>query len=142
LSLPCGKQKGRIGRYEALGNRVANLSGSVRVEAGSAERGNAMIAWLLWLLHGRPRIPVEMSAEWMELAGFPSPEVGHFDVPTYKYAKVMRTLHDRAMRELERRALEPSPRSEEEAQKLRAEFQQKLEKQRTLIAELRANKQP
>jgi hypothetical protein len=98
-------KKGRIGRYEALGNRIANLSGSVGVEAGSAERGSAMIAWLLWLLQGRHRIRVEMSAEWMELAGFPNPQVGHFDVPTYKYAKVMRTLQDRAMRELERRAL-------------------------------------
>jgi hypothetical protein len=64
------------------------------------------IAWLWWRLHGRPQIRVEMSTSWMELAGFPCPAIGHFDVPTYKYTRVMHTLQERVMRELERRALD------------------------------------
>ena len=49
-----------------------------------------MVAWLWWILKGRPYIRVEMSSDWMKAAGFPCPEVEHFDAPAYKYAKVMR----------------------------------------------------
>jgi hypothetical protein len=96
-----------------------------------------MIAWLLWLLQGRPRIRVEMSPEWMEAAGFPCPEVGHFDVPTYKYKKVMRTLQERALWEVERRALG----SEEEQQTRRAEWNLVQEKIRAEFEQQRAKKE-
>jgi hypothetical protein len=86
-----------------------------------AQRQPRFIAWLWWRLHGRPEIRVEMSPTSMELMGFPCPKIGYFYVPTYKYTRVMRTLHERAIRELERRALG----SEEERKKIRAEFQQK-----------------
>ena len=82
------------------------------VEAVTAGGGGGMVAWLWWILKGRPYIRVEMSSDWMQAAGFPCPEVEHFHAPAYKYAKVMRALQARAMRELERRAFESPPPSE------------------------------
>src|SRR5437763_15107187 len=107
LSLPWGAQKGRISRVKLLPS--TSLSAVEAVTAGGC---GGMVAWLWWILKGRPYIRGEMSSDWMQAAGFPCPEVGHFDVPAYKYAKVMRALQARAMRELEGGAFESPPPSE------------------------------